>query len=100
MAGRLDNASLNRLIKLCGMFGSAHEGERSNAAAMADQLIRSKGLRWGDVLLNDADSAKAAEPDDDITLAENNLQFLTLWERDFVNSLRAYTILSNKQQVV
>jgi hypothetical protein len=29
----------NRLAKICGMFGSAHDGERAAAAALADGLI-------------------------------------------------------------
>jgi hypothetical protein len=40
-----------RLAQLCGMFGSAHEGERANAAALADRLVRQLGLQWGDVLV-------------------------------------------------
>jgi hypothetical protein len=40
---------LDRLAKLCGMFGSAHAGERAAAAAKADQLVRNLGLTWFDV---------------------------------------------------
>jgi hypothetical protein len=40
-----------RLVKLCGMLGSNHAGERANAAAAADRLIREAGLRWPDVIL-------------------------------------------------
>jgi hypothetical protein len=39
-----------RLAQLCGMFGSDHEGERANAAALADRLLRQLGLTWSDVL--------------------------------------------------
>jgi len=39
-----------RLAQLCGMFGSAHEGERANAAALADRLVRQSGLTWHDVI--------------------------------------------------
>ena len=41
---------LERLRKLCGMFGSAHDGEAANAARMADRMLREAGLAWGDVL--------------------------------------------------
>ena len=40
-----------RLVKLCGMFGSDHPGERANAAAAADKMIRDAGMRWPEVLL-------------------------------------------------
>ena len=41
---------LDRLRKLCGLFSSHHDGERANAAAMADRLLRQAGLTWDDVL--------------------------------------------------
>ena len=34
-----------RLALICGMFGSAHVGQRAAAAAMADKLVR--GLEIG-----------------------------------------------------
>ncbi len=40
----------HRLVKLCGMFGSDHDGEVSNAARMADKLVRGAGLTWADVI--------------------------------------------------
>jgi hypothetical protein len=40
----------DRLAKLCGMFGSHHDGERANAALKADQLVRQNGLTWYDVI--------------------------------------------------
>ena len=44
-------ADRERLVKLCGIFGSDHAGERANAAAAADRLVRQAGLRWPDVLI-------------------------------------------------
>src|SRR5919107_2785919 len=40
----------HKLARICGMFGSAHDGERAAAAALADRLIRDAGLSWGDVI--------------------------------------------------
>jgi hypothetical protein len=40
----------DRLQKLCGLFGSQHDGERAAAAALADKLVRAAGLTWGDVI--------------------------------------------------
>lgn len=46
----LDPRSADRLRKLCGMFGSAHDGERASAAAMADKLVRTAGLTWNEII--------------------------------------------------
>jgi hypothetical protein len=40
----------DRLAKLCGMFGSDHDGERASAAAKADALVRQSGMTWRDVI--------------------------------------------------
>lgn len=45
-------------MRLLGMMGSAHDGERSNAAALADRLVRDAGLVWEQVVL----PAIGAEP--------------------------------------
>lgn len=42
-----------RLAKLCGMFGSVHDGERANAAAAADRLVRGTGTTWQKILDTD-----------------------------------------------
>lgn len=47
---RLAAVDLVRLTKLCGLFSSAHAGERASAAAKADAFLRQHGCRWGDVL--------------------------------------------------
>jgi hypothetical protein len=46
----LRSSSADLLAKLCGMFGSDHPGERANAAARADALVRSAGLTWRDII--------------------------------------------------
>jgi hypothetical protein len=46
----LDPHSAERLAKICGLFGSAHDGERAAAAAKADALVRAAGLSWSDVI--------------------------------------------------
>jgi hypothetical protein len=47
----LDQAAATRLAKLCGMLGSAHDGERAAAGLKADQLVRELGLTWRDVII-------------------------------------------------
>jgi hypothetical protein len=48
---RLAPDALDRLIKLLGMLGSAHDGERAAAGLKAHELIRRHGLQWSDVIV-------------------------------------------------
>lgn len=46
----LPRPDLEKLIKIAGMFGSASEGERANAALLASTIVRDAGLTWAEVL--------------------------------------------------
>jgi len=65
----------DRLAKLLGMMGSAHDGKALNAARAADKLVRDAGLTWPDII---ASSALPILPNSE----------LTAWEHDFLSSLR------------
>jgi hypothetical protein len=39
-----------RLVRVLGMLGSAHAGERDAAALMATRMLKEAGLTWYDVL--------------------------------------------------
>lgn len=45
----LPPADASKLAKLCGMFASDYEGERANAAQMADSMLRKCGVSWDQV---------------------------------------------------
>jgi hypothetical protein len=47
---KLDPRSIERLVKLLGMLGSNHDGERAAAALKANALVREHGLVWSDVI--------------------------------------------------
>ena len=47
----LNPRAAEHLVKLCGLFGSDHAGERDNAARMADDFVRKLGLTWANVIL-------------------------------------------------
>jgi len=93
-----------RLVKLCGMFGSDHDGDPAAAAAAADRLIRDAGLRWSDVIL----PALAARPSPrSYTAAEavefvlNRWDLLNDWEIGFAEGIqRQRTPLSRKQREI
>jgi hypothetical protein len=99
MSATLTADDANLLVKLCGMLGSAHIGERAAAAAKADQLLRSRGLRWNDVIVtpSQATTTKSAKrspwpppPEwwDQLTFCLDHRDLLTEREQDFVDSLR------------
>jgi hypothetical protein len=48
---RLAPDALDRLIKLLGMLGSAHDGERAAAGLKAHEFIRRHGLTWSDIIV-------------------------------------------------
>lgn len=46
----LTQETLRRLVKVLGMLGSDHDGERAAAALQASRLLRDRGLTWEEVL--------------------------------------------------
>jgi hypothetical protein len=46
----LNPKAADHLGKLCGMFGSEHDGERAAAARLADRHVKRLGLEWRDVI--------------------------------------------------
>jgi hypothetical protein len=40
----------DKLIKVLGMLGSSHDGERANAAQQAERIRKEAGIAWGDIL--------------------------------------------------
>jgi hypothetical protein len=50
----------NRLVKLLGLTGSDHDGERANAAQLANRLVTGLGMTWADVIARPAASVAPA----------------------------------------
>ena len=94
-----------RLAKLCGLFSSDHPGERANAAAMADSLLRQAGLRWPDVILPGLPRHRPEREIEDnydaVAVCQDFAGYLTPWEREFLASVsRRPDRLSEKQHNV
>ena len=92
----LDIQSTDKLARICGLFGSDHDGERASAAAMADKIVRARGLTWSDVLT----SVQPRTPNtirDKIRLAQSHMDLLSLWERGFIYGVERKAKLSDKQ---
>jgi hypothetical protein len=90
----LDPNTANVLAKICGMFGSDHDGERATAAAKADQLIRSHGLRWSDIITPPT-LATSIEEQIDFALSRDDL--LNAWEEGFLGGIKGRQFLTQKQ---
>ncbi|MGH9553466.1 MAG: hypothetical protein ACRD3W_29055, partial [Terriglobales bacterium] len=98
---------LNKLIKLLGMLGSAHAGERAAAGLKATELLRSLDMSWEDVILPQQKMLIGPkEPKDrtgigtKLALLRDNIDQLSKWERKFVRSLSRFHRLSPKQIAV
>jgi len=76
----------DRLVKLLGMLGSAHDGEVAAAGRAADRLVREAGLRWPDII--PAANRDAPDIASAISIAIRFENLLTDWESQFVRSLR------------
>ena len=101
---------VDRLARICGMFGSDHLGERAAAAAKAHDLVRGAGLTWPDVLASHASQSETHRGDGPqrawrreltpaIILATYGAG-LTGWERCFLATLVKRPHWSAKQHEV
>jgi hypothetical protein len=88
----LDPDAAKRLAKLCGMFGSHHDGERAAAAALADKLARASGLTWPEIF-----GLEPGSISEKLELLRRHLDELTRWECQFVINLPGFRHLPRKQ---
>ncbi|MFV0623772.1 hypothetical protein ACBY01_07155 [Sphingomonas sp. ac-8] len=96
-----DPATLDRLAKICGLFGSDQLGERAAAAQRAETLRRKTGLSWAELLTaNGGTASQGRAPEFDperagpAALLAKCAPVLTDWEREFLASIgsqRTYT---------
>lgn len=81
-----------RLIRLLGMLGSMYDGERANAAALADRFVREKGMTWAEVV-TPPPSMPPSPPRprswrDVLREVVEWQDALSSWERGFIETLR------------
>jgi hypothetical protein len=94
----LDPAAADKLIKLLGITGSAHAGERDNAVTMANAILRERKLTWRDVIAPPIAPPPHPEPPDDedadwddiIDFCWDRSDRLSGKEIDFVHSMRSW----------
>ena len=97
------NAALDRdrLARVLGMLGSAHDGEVVAAARQAERLRADAGLTWNDIVIPRLPAPKrqnVASVADAIAFVLRHQTALTEWELSFAESIRqARYRLSEKQ---
>lgn len=93
------NKTIDKLAKICGMLGSAHDGERASAALLATQILDDLDVTWRNVIERAFSASKpAASVDMDernagwhvgycAWLINNKGDTLSKWDMDFLTSL-------------
>jgi hypothetical protein len=97
-----DRLDRDRLARVLGMLGSAHDGEVLAAARQAERRRIKAGLTWPEIL---HPRLPAPRRQHDVETFADAIEFildfeetLTPWERDFARSLRRQqTPVSTKQ---
>jgi hypothetical protein len=95
----LDPETASKLARICGMFGSDHDGEIAAAARKAHHLLRSRGLTWREVIALPARAT--AEPETLGELCGSLLacsEILSAWELDFLTTISSLDAISAKQR--
>src|SRR5438874_13522160 len=92
-----------RLAKLLGMMGSAHDGEVVAAARQAERLRAEAGLTWVDIVLPALPSPRpqrrgAMTLGQAIQFLLDHEDALTAWESDFARSIQRQTSPLSPQQ--
>jgi hypothetical protein len=82
---RLAPEVVDRLIKLLGMLGSVHAGERAAAGLKADQLVRQHRLQWRDVIAPPL--APQVHWREQICHCLDHVHLLNARERNFIGTL-------------
>ena len=96
---------VTRLARICGMLGSAHDGERAAAALQADRLVRGAGTTWEELLAPSVTASGHSQTSWQRELSPGALlatygPALTGWEKNFLATLVRQPRWSTKQQEV
>jgi hypothetical protein len=105
---RLTPAFADKLVKVLGMLGSAHDGEVAAAGRRADAMVKDAGLSWGDVIAPATPRSeqpqrpqrrwhRSTSPSDTAALCLLWPEVLTNWETNFCRSIVGRRRISAKQ---
>jgi len=107
-AAALTPAFADKLVKILGMLGSAHDGEVAAAGRRAHSMLKAMGLTWSDVIKPAAPKSeqpqrpqrrwrRGVSPTDTAALCLQWSEVLTDWETDFCRSMVGRRRTSAKQ---
>jgi hypothetical protein len=104
---------LQRLARVCGLFGSDHDGEALAAARQAEKIRKKVGLSWEELLVPSTRGHGSTRqrpgdpPPEDLTdwrwachFCLERYHSLTSWELDFVATVARYTKPPSAKQMI
>jgi len=98
---------LQRLARVCGLFGSEHDGEALAAARQAEKIRKKVGLTWEELLVPFPRQRSTDPPPDELTDWRSACHFclerywsLTRWELDFVAIVARYQKPPSAKQLI
>ncbi len=102
MTAALPAPARQRLVKLLGMLGSNHAGERDAAGLAAHRLLQQHKVGWRDLLAPTPVYREPLHSTWRVTCAElmKRTGDLRPWERQFVADLPNFRRVSTKQRYV
>ena len=102
-----------RLARVCGLFGSDHDGEALAAARQAEKIRQKVGLTWEELLVpsprghGSTRPRPSDPPPEDLTdwrwachFCLERYHSLTSWELDFVATVARYTKPPSAKQMI
>ena len=96
-----------RLARVCGLFGSEHDGEALAAARQAEKLRKKVGLTWEELLVPSPRPRSGEPPPEDLPnwrwachFCLERYWLLTSWELDFVATVARYTKAPSAKQMI
>lgn len=98
----IQHADRQKIAKLLGMLGSAHEGEVITAARKAHELVHKHGATWCELVgARDAERDTAQQIPHHAVALEllKSAAALTPFERKFLRGVMAFQKLTDKQEV-
>lgn len=90
----MDEDVLVKFRKICGLLGSAHDGERATAASMANDLLSQHGMDWSKIgpVADPVDAAGAGRSLDDLTAAVARQAAINEWQQARIAEEKAKTV--------
>ena len=96
-----------RLARVCGLFGSDHDGEALAAARQAEKIRKKVGLTWEELLVPSIRPRLADPSPEELTdwrwachFCLERYCLLTSWELNFVATVARYTKPPSAKQLI